>query len=104
MSAKRLLTEQQVEYAIYAVQQQQQDAVLKLRRRRVEESMESMALLRKQHLQWQQSVMEMLDQIRPDYEEVASWSFLNKAQCAQVIALSQRPPEARAETVALREP
>ena len=64
--------------------------------------MESMALLRKQHLQWQQSVVEMLEQIRPDYDEVASRSLNGWAQCTQVIALSQKPPQPRAEPVTLR--
>eukprot|EP00435_Cladocopium_sp_Y103_P007224 s309_g2.t1 len=55
-----ILTEDQVEEAILAVQRQQ------------EESLQCMALLREQHERWQDSVEQLLAQIRPEYTEVVA--------------------------------
>lgn len=55
-----ILTEDQVEEAILAVQRQQ------------EESLQCMALLREQHERWQNSVEQLLAQIRPEYTEVVA--------------------------------
>jgi len=52
------LTEQQVEDAINAVQKQQK------------ESLQCMAFLKEQHEKWQDSVEQLLAQIRPEYNEV----------------------------------
>jgi len=52
------LTEQQVEDAIIAVQKQQK------------ESLQCMAFLKEQHEKWQDSVEQLLAQIRPEYNEV----------------------------------
>ena len=72
------LTEQEVEDAINAVQTQQK------------ESLQCMAFLKEQHEKWQDSVEQLLAQIRPEYNEVVG--ALSKADPTHVTPVTKSHP------------